>query len=67
MTPAEPDPPPDPVEDRPRPLMGAGFWIMLAFGILCVLAGIGVATLAPRLSPPPAPASAAEPAPGDAS
>jgi len=44
--------PPEPPEDsgdRPKPLMGAGFWTMLAFGLVCILAGIAVAALAPRL------------------
>ncbi|MBW8813575.1 MAG: hypothetical protein JF588_09135 [Caulobacterales bacterium] len=59
MTP--PDLPRDPAEYRRRPLMGVGFWAMIAFGILCVLAGAGVAYLAPRYlapKPPAAPASA---------
>jgi hypothetical protein len=43
-----PDLPRDPAEYRRRPLMGVGFWALIAFGILCVLAGAGVAYLAPR-------------------
>jgi len=58
-----PDLPRDPADYRPRPLMGLGFWALIAFGVLCVLAGVGVATLAPRLLPasPPPPVKAAPP------
>lgn len=60
MSPAEPDLPKDPAEYRPKPLMGPGFWALIAFGVLCVLAGAGVAVFGPRLlpakpAPPPAP------------
>lgn len=41
--------PKDPAAYRPRPLLGVGFWAMMAICILCVLAGIGVAVLAPKL------------------
>jgi hypothetical protein len=41
--------PRDPAEYRPRPVLGLGFWAVIAFGVLCVLAGAGVALLAPRL------------------
>lgn len=59
-----PDLPRDPAEYRPRPMMGITFWAMIAFGILCVLAGAGVAYLAPRyLAPKPAPSAAPPPAP----
>ena len=53
MTPgsdAEPTAPTDPSEDRPRAMLGVGFWATVALCILCVLAGVGVAVLAPRLS-----------------
>ena len=42
----------------PKPLLGVGFWALMAFGVLCVLAGAAVAILAPRLAPakPEAPA-----------
>jgi len=43
--------PPDD-EFRPRPLMGRGFWVLMVFALVCVIAGIAVATLGPRLSPP---------------
>lgn len=48
MSPSEPDLPKDPAEYRPRPLLGAPFWAMVAFGVLCILAGAGVALLGPR-------------------
>ena len=42
----EPDlPQGDPEEYRPKPLLGCTFWVMLAFGAVCVLAGAGVAML----------------------
>jgi hypothetical protein len=61
MTPSPDDDisaPKDPAEYRPRPLLGLGFWAMIVFGVICVLAGVGVALLAPRLLParPSAPA-----------
>ena len=65
MPPAEPDLPKNPSEYRRRPLLGVGFWALIAFGILCVLAGAGVTLLGPRLLPskdalgPPAQALAA--------
>lgn len=66
MSQTPPDLPRDPAEYRPRPLMGVGFWALIAFGVLCVLAGAAVAYLAPRLLPPapasPAAAPAAAPA-----
>jgi hypothetical protein len=43
--------------------MGWTFWVMLAFGIICVLAGAGVALLLPKLLPPPPPAAAPAPPP----
>lgn len=41
--------PKDPAAYRPRAMLGWGFWAVIAFGILCVLAGAGVWALAPRL------------------
>lgn len=41
--------PRDPADYRPRPVMGLSVWVLLVFGLVCVLAGIGVAILAPRL------------------
>ena len=36
-------------EDRPPPrLMGPGFWIALAFGLICILAGLALWRLGPR-------------------
>ena len=49
MSPSEPVPPSDPAEYRPKPLLGVGFWVMVAFGLLCVLAGVAVTLLGPRL------------------
>lgn len=72
MSSSEPDLPKDPAEYRPKPLMGLGFWALIAFGVLCVLAGAAVALLGPRLlpvSPAPPPAAAqphAAPAPAAA-
>jgi len=51
MSPTEPDLPKDPAAYRPKPLMGLGFWALIAFGVLCVLAGAGVALLGPKLLP----------------
>ncbi|MBX3483710.1 hypothetical protein [Phenylobacterium sp.] len=42
------EPPGDPDNDRPRPLMGAAFWIMMALCAVCVAAGAAVACLSPR-------------------
>ena len=36
-------------DDRPPPrLMGPWFWNALAFGLVCVIAGLALATLGPR-------------------
>jgi hypothetical protein len=51
MSADEPDLPKDPADYRPKPLMGVGFWALIAFGVLCVLAGVGVAVLGPKLLP----------------
>lgn len=60
MAPNAPDLPRDPAEYRPRSLAGSGAWAMVAFGVLCVLAGVAATLLAPKLLPgrrePPAPA-----------
>lgn len=32
-----------------RPLLGGAFWGLLAFALLCVLAGVGVAAFGPGL------------------
>lgn len=48
MTAPGPDLPKDPAEYRARPLLGVGFWAFVAFGVLCVLAGVGVTLLGPR-------------------
>jgi hypothetical protein len=57
------DPPEDPADDRPRPLLGAGFWAFLVFGMLCVLAGAAVVLLGPTLWTAKPPAAAAAPTP----
>ncbi len=41
--------PKDPAAWRPRPLLGASFWAMIAFAVLCVLAGVAIASFGPRL------------------
>ncbi|MES2340656.1 MAG: mitofilin family membrane protein [Pseudomonadota bacterium] len=40
--------------------MGPGFWALIAFGVLCILAGFGISRFGPQLFPakPQAPASA---------
>jgi len=43
------NPPPDDDGYRPRPLLGPGFWVALAFCALLVLAGVAVDVLGPRL------------------
>jgi hypothetical protein len=56
--------PKDPADYRPKPLLGATFWAMMALCFLCVLAGVAVATFLPRwLSPKPAPHTAVSTAP----
>ena len=49
---------PDPAAERPRPLLSAGFWAFMIFAMLCVLGGVGVVLLGPKLWPP-TPAAAA--------
>jgi hypothetical protein len=51
MTPSDRDlaAPKDPAEYRPRPLLGFGFWAILVFGALCVIAGMLIAVFGPRL------------------
>ena len=46
---ADDDPPPPP----PRPLLGVGFWLLMGFALACVLAGLAIARLGPRLFPAP--------------
>ncbi|WP_309603939.1 mitofilin family membrane protein [Phenylobacterium sp.] len=41
--------PRDPAAYRPRPLLGVSFWAMIAFAVLCVLAGVAIANFGPRL------------------
>jgi len=41
--------PRNPADYRPRALLGFQFWAILAFGVVCVAAGVALAILAPRL------------------
>lgn len=54
-----PEAPRDPAEYRPKPLMGAAFWVWVAFGLVCILAGMALAVFGPKLLPvrPERPAS----------
>jgi hypothetical protein len=52
--------PKDPAAYRPRPLLGLTFWAMIAFAVLCVLAGVAIANLSPRLFARPAAKAPAE-------
>ena len=52
--------PKDPAAYRPRPLLGLTFWAMIAFAVLCVLAGVAIANLSPRLFARPAATAPAE-------
>ena len=52
--------PKDPAAYRPRPLLGLTFWAMIAFAVLCVLAGVAIANLGPRLFAGPAVKAPAE-------
>ena len=44
---ADDDPPP------PRALLGVGFWLLMGFALACVLAGLAISRLGPRLFPAP--------------
>src|SRR4051812_4056435 len=57
--------PKDPAEYRPRPLMGATYWAMMALMVLCVLAGVAIAEFLPRMLARHAPATST-PAPAAA-
>jgi hypothetical protein len=59
--------PKDPAEYRPRPLLGVSFWIIVVFGLVCVLAGVALALFAPRLwAQRPAARSLEAPVPAEA-
>jgi hypothetical protein len=45
-------PPKDPAEYRPKPLMGATFWAMIALMLLCVVAGVAIAVVVPKVFGP---------------
>lgn len=51
MSALDPDLPKDPAAYRRRPMSGLGFAALVAFGVVCVLAGAGLAVLGPRLIP----------------
>ncbi len=60
-TPSDPDGlPKDPSDYRPRRILSPTFWAMIAFGVLCVLAGVAVATWAPKLMPKARPGAAVQ-------
>ena len=40
--------PADPAGYRPKPLLSATFWAMVAFAVLCVLGGVAIASFGPR-------------------
>jgi hypothetical protein len=62
-TPPDLTAPKDPADYRPRALLGVSFWAAIVFGLLCVLAGVALATFGPQLlARHAAPAVAAEPA-----
>jgi hypothetical protein len=46
---SDPGAPGGPDDEPPRPLLGLGFWLFLILCLACVLAGVAVATLGPRL------------------
>jgi hypothetical protein len=51
--------PTEPAAERNKPMLGAGFWIAIAFGLLCIAAGYALAKLGPRYLPPAAHATPA--------
>jgi hypothetical protein len=49
------------MKDEPSGVrLGLGFWLLIVFALACILAGLGVAKLGPRLFPAE-PAAAAAP------
>ncbi|HEY3694907.1 COG4223 family protein [Phenylobacterium sp.] len=46
--PAEVSAPRDPADYRPHRVLGPGFWVMIAFSVLCVAAGAAVVAFGPR-------------------
>ena len=52
MSTPPPEPKLDPDDGPPPKLMGVAFWLMIAFGLLCIAAGWAVARLGPTLLPP---------------
>lgn len=61
--PVETDAPRDPALYARRRLLGPGFWALIAFGLVCVLAGVAISRFGPTwFAPRKAPAAAASPA-----
>jgi hypothetical protein len=60
--PAELAPTRDPAAYAKRPLLTGGFWVMMVFCALCLLAAVAVVTLGPRLAPVKRAVAAASPA-----
>ena len=59
---AAPDLPRDPAEyARHRPRLPLSFWLMLAFGLVCVLAGVVIGRFGARLFPIKPPAASSTP------
>jgi hypothetical protein len=65
--PAELAPTRDPAAYARRPLLTGGFWVMMAFCALCLLAAVAVVILGPRMSRVKHAVAAAAPAPAPAS
>ena len=58
---SEAEEPIEPAAYRKKPLLGLGFWIAIAFGVLCIAAGYALARLGPKyLAPPAQPAPQAQ-------
>jgi hypothetical protein len=52
---SEAEQPIEPAAYRKKPLLGLGFWIAIAFGVLCIAGGYALARLGPKYLPVPAP------------
>lgn len=50
---SEAEQPIEPAAYRKKPMLGVGFWIAIAFGVLCIAAGYALAKLGPKFLPPP--------------
>lgn len=58
--PAETDAPRDPALYARRRLLGPGFWALIAFGLICVAAGVALARFGPTWFSPKAPPAVVE-------